>query len=583
MRPEDEKSSCDSPGCGCGPKPVSIGRRDFLAVTGLGAAGMLIPDLPAVAGPFEGKDFEALVPSDKKLSPDWIRGLTERGQPEAYRGNELNWVGMPVGGIACGQLYLGGDGRLWYWDIFTSTTTTDYEAKIWAGPHYEHPLNPKPVVDQGFAIRVKHGEKTIVRALDRRGFKDITFRGEYPIGRVSYRDEALPLEVNLEAFSPFIPLNVEDSSLPATILSFQIKNTSQDPLEVTLAGWLENAVCRNGDGGLSLSRRNAVVRRGPERASLFSTVEPVANESPARGEIVFGDFEGSDYGGWTAQGKAFEDRPYHEDEKRFYTTLSGYEGHGFVNTHVMHHGEDPAAADLYTGTLTSPEFTIERRFIHFRIGGGAELGKLGLRLIVDGKELRRAAGRNVGPMRKDAFDVRDLQGKKARLQIVNQATGGWGHTTVDQIVFSDRPIYQQPSDVPGYGSMALTLVEGPRGETLMAADLNASGAVEPATIFDRLRHPESSVLRPMDQPLKGAIGRMVTLNPGETTTFRFVLSWWFPFYGQKTGEMAAITDSQKLKRHYIRRFEQRRGRGRLRRRSFRPPGRPDATLEPDLV
>ena len=158
-------------------------------------------------------------------------------------------------------------------------------------------------------------------------------------------------------------------------------------------------------------------------------------------------------------------------------------------------------------------------------------------------------------MRKEAFDVRDLQGKKARLQIVDQATGGWGHTTVDQIVFSDQPIYQQPREVPGYGSMALTLVKGPRGETLMAADLNTSGAVEPATIFDRLRHPESSILRPLDQPLKGAIGRKVTLNPGASATFDFVLSWWFPFYGQKTGEMTAITDSQKLNRHYIRRFD----------------------------
>ena len=294
MRREDEKEkpSCDSPACGCGPQPVSIGRRDFLAVTGLGAASMLIPDLPAVAGPFEGKDFEDLVPSDKKLKPDWVRGLTECRQPEVYRGNELNWVGMPVGGIACGQLYLGGDGRLWYWDIFTSTTTTDYENKIWAGPHYEHPLQPKPVVDQGFAIRVKQGEKTVSRALDRRGFKDITFRGEYPIGRVSYRDEALPFEVNLEAFSPFIPLNVEDSSLPATILSFQVKNTSQEPLEVSLAGWLENAVCRTGDGGLSLSRRNVVVRRGPERATLLGSVEVVPAQGTDRPDVVFADFEG---------------------------------------------------------------------------------------------------------------------------------------------------------------------------------------------------------------------------------------------------------------------------------------------------
>ena len=58
----------------------------------------------------------------------------------------------------------------------------------------------------------------------------------------------------------------------------------------------------------------------------------------------------------------------------------------------------------------------------------------------------------------------------------------------------------------------------------------------------------------MDQPLKGAIGRKVSLKPDESTTFNFVLSWWFPFYGQKTGEMAAITDSQRLNRHYIRRF-----------------------------
>ena len=38
---------------------------------------MLLPDWPAVAGPFEGKDFEALVPRDKKLSPEWIRSLTD--------------------------------------------------------------------------------------------------------------------------------------------------------------------------------------------------------------------------------------------------------------------------------------------------------------------------------------------------------------------------------------------------------------------------------------------------------------------------------------------------------------------------
>ncbi len=38
-----------------------------------------------------------------------------------------------------------------------------------------------------------------------------------------------------------------------------------------------------------------------------------------------------------------------------------------------------------------------------------------------------------------SWDVADLAGVKARIEIVDDATGGWGHINVDQIVLTDHP------------------------------------------------------------------------------------------------------------------------------------------------
>ncbi|MCP4044765.1 MAG: twin-arginine translocation signal domain-containing protein, partial [Gammaproteobacteria bacterium] len=121
--------------CNCGPNDNGncLSRRQFLRDTGAGvvalsAMGMTIP---VMAGPFTVDDFESLVPTDKKLSEAWIRSLFERGEADWYSGEDLKHIGMPVGGICCGHVYLGGDGRLWHWDIFNQ----GIQSKTW-GPHY---------------------------------------------------------------------------------------------------------------------------------------------------------------------------------------------------------------------------------------------------------------------------------------------------------------------------------------------------------------------------------------------------------------------------------------------------------------
>jgi len=154
----------------------------------------------------------------------------------------------------------------------------------------------------------------------------------------------------------------------------------------------------------------------------------------AADDIVLADFEGKDYGNWMADGKAFGPRPA-QGTLPHQMKVSGYLGHGLVNS--FHGGDKP------TGTLISPEFTIERKFISFLIGGGGWPNKTCMNLLVDGKVVRTATGPNVQPGGSEAlapcsWDVGEFSGKTARIQIVDNATGGWGHINVDQVVLTDR-------------------------------------------------------------------------------------------------------------------------------------------------
>ena len=92
-----------------------------------------------------------------------------------------------------------------------------------------------------------------------------------------------------------------------------------------------------------------------------------------------------------------------------------------------------------TGTLTSPEFTIKRPYINFRIGGGNHQGRTCINLLVGGKMMRTATGKNNERLEWHFWDVKEFKGFKAALEIVDQATGPWGHINIDDIQFADEP------------------------------------------------------------------------------------------------------------------------------------------------
>jgi len=175
---EEQTNGCGA-GCGCGSGTAGIARRDFLKAAGVTPLALLgSVKLPVMAGPFDTESEIRLPADEKRLDPACVTSLTDRGKPTVYTASELDKIGMPIGGIGAGQLYIGGDGKLWHWDIFNIPHGT-------GDAGYAHPPVPESPLEQGFAVQVKQGETTSTYTLDRASFKKIEFTGQYPIAQVS--------------------------------------------------------------------------------------------------------------------------------------------------------------------------------------------------------------------------------------------------------------------------------------------------------------------------------------------------------------------------------------------------------------
>jgi len=180
--------------------------------------------------------------------------LRRAGSARTLRGRQLSQVAFPLGGIGTGTISLGGRGNLQDWEVFN------------------RPGKGKPVhaffalwaqAERGPAVvRVLHGPPLPPFAgpggLARDGgtglppMREAVFTGAYPFARVEFADDAVPLEVTLEAFNPFIPLSETDSSLPVAILTYHLTNPGKVPVTATVLGTMPNLV---GTDGHSLSPR----------------------------------------------------------------------------------------------------------------------------------------------------------------------------------------------------------------------------------------------------------------------------------------------------------------------------------------
>lgn len=163
----------------------------------------------------------------------------------------------------------------------------------------------------------------------------------------------------------------------------------------------------------------------------------LGNEPPA-GRLLFDGFEFADGTtladtGWQVTGD-FATEPWRNP-----STAGGdyYLGQKRLNT-----WEGGPKGDDNLGDLTSPSFTIGAGEDHmsFLLGGGKRFnGTLEVRLLVDGEVVRTATGPEAGQLNWQSWDVSEFAGRAAQFQVHDDATGGWGHLTVDHVVLGAAP------------------------------------------------------------------------------------------------------------------------------------------------
>lgn len=163
-------------------------------------------------------------------------------------------MALPLGGVGTGTVSLGGRGELRDWELMNvpakgySTVTPGNNAPFFvihvqpqegestttllSGPLYPH--------------EYQHYEG---RPVDHHGlprFAEASFDAAYPFGQVHLSDSALPVRVILKGFNPLVPGDAEASGKPLAVLSYEVENRTDRPMEVSVCGSLRNFIGKDG-------------------------------------------------------------------------------------------------------------------------------------------------------------------------------------------------------------------------------------------------------------------------------------------------------------------------------------------------
>jgi non-lysosomal glucosylceramidase len=232
--------------------PVS--RRNFIfkapaAAATLACAGSLVAENSATnetdpeASNNVGSRTASSEPADHNLFSMAIR--------DTYEGDKLDQLAMPMGGIGTGCISFAGTGRLIDWEIFNNPNR-GYQPFCSFLSVFAQEEGGKPAfrVLEGQLRAGFDGPLYLTRDMWQDGngcgpqtsqaaglprMRGCRFVGRFPFAHVELEDPSLPVRAKVEGWSPFIPGNADDSSLPIAAFNVTLHNPGRKTVHAAVA------------------------------------------------------------------------------------------------------------------------------------------------------------------------------------------------------------------------------------------------------------------------------------------------------------------------------------------------------------
>ncbi len=191
------------------------GRRVFLRNLGLGGAATLLP---------------ISLKASSKTEAEQTAAPAKRQYNALYTGSNNNRIAFPIGGIGAGMFCLEGTGAISHMSV-RHNPEIYFEPAMFAAISIKGLKNSAKVLEGRVPEWKKFGNRDsglggtggATWGLPR--FETAEFAARFPFGEVKLQDKDVPLDIQITGWSPFIPTDEDNASMPFGALEYKFKNT----------------------------------------------------------------------------------------------------------------------------------------------------------------------------------------------------------------------------------------------------------------------------------------------------------------------------------------------------------------------